>query len=138
MAPSGGGMTRSEANRTRDSHFLTSQQYVFTARRGAKPPTSPSMENKRWADGAGDGISVAWPAESGIKKGLPERIKPLLHHWLRRNRPCTAERPGHRILGNRNGKFVKPTMSAPVSDAVNALRKVKGDYRVSRVDHPAK
>jgi len=100
-----------------------------------------SKVNKRWAAEVGVGTAVTWPAGSGAKgsgevaqriKESPYAIGYLEIAYALENDLSTS------LLRNRSGQFVKPTMLSTRAAAVNALKKVRNDYRISLVDQPGK
>lgn len=100
-----------------------------------------SNVNAEWAKKIGKGTSVAWPVGVGAK-GSSEVVKQIIGTpysigyveiaYVFENGLASAQ------LRNRSGQFVKPTMLATRAAAVSAMKKVKGDYRISLVNQPGK
>lgn len=97
--------------------------------------------NTEWAQKIGKGTSVAWPVGVGAKGssevvkqivGTPYTIGYVEIAYALENGLASAQ------LRNRSGQFVKPTMLATRAAAVSAMKKVKGDYRISLVNQPGK
>lgn len=100
-----------------------------------------SNVNAEWAQKIGKGASVAWPVGAGAK-GSSEVVKQIMATpytigyveiaYAQENGLASAQ------LRNRSGQFVKPTVLATRAAAVSAMKKVKGDYRISLVNQPGK
>ena len=100
-----------------------------------------SKIDKGWAGQVGTGTSVAWPVGIGAQgssevvqrlKEIPYSIGYVEIAYSLENDLATA------TLRNKSGHFIKPTMLSTRAAAVNALKKIKGDFRVSLVDQPGK
>jgi len=97
--------------------------------------------NPEWARQIGKGTSVAWPVGVGANgssevvqriKGTPYSIGYTEIAYVLENNLASAK------LRNKSGQFVKPTALSTRAAAVNAIKRVQGDYRISLVNQAGK
>lgn len=100
-----------------------------------------SSANGEWAQKIGRGTMVAWPVGVGANgsgnvvqkiQETPYSIGYVELAYVLENSLTAAH------VKNREGEFVKPTTVSTSEAAVNAVKKVKGDYRISLVNQPGK
>jgi phosphate transport system substrate-binding protein len=100
-----------------------------------------SSVSREWAEKVGTGTSVNWPVGVGGKgsgemvhqiAGVPFSIGYLEIAYVLENDLSAA------ALKNSSGNFVRPTMLSTRAAAVNGMKKMKNDYRVSLVNQPGK
>ncbi|WP_243373275.1 phosphate ABC transporter substrate-binding protein PstS [Geotalea sp. SG265] len=97
--------------------------------------------SSRWAKEIGKGTSVDWPVGIGSKgsKGMVESIRtvPFSIAYMENAYTMVNNLPSV-VIRNRAGRFVNPTMRSIRAAAVDAVKHVQDDYRVSLVNQGGK
>jgi phosphate transport system substrate-binding protein len=100
-----------------------------------------SSISSQWAKRVGRGTTVQWPVGTGSKgsKGMVEAVRtvPFSIAYMENAYTMVNNLPTA-LLKNRAGRFVNPTMRSIRAAAVDAVKLVKDDYRVSLVNQAGK
>ena len=97
--------------------------------------------SREWAEKVGTGTTVNRPVGIGGKGsaeivhqivGIPFSISYMEKAYVLEHDLCDA------AIKNRSGNFVRPTLLSTRAAAVNGLKNLKNDYRVSLVNEPGK
>ena len=100
-----------------------------------------SSVSREWAEKVGKGALVNWPVGLGGRGsgevvhqilGTPNSIGYVEIAYVQENNLSDA------ALQNRSGSFVRPTALSTRAAAVNGLKNMKSDFRVSLVNEPGK
>lgn len=100
-----------------------------------------SSVSSEWAGKVGKGNTVQWPVGIGGKgsKEMVEHIRtvPFSIAYMENAYTMVNNLPTA-VLKNKTGRFVNPTMRSIRAAAVDAIKHVKNDYRVSLVNQAGK
>lgn len=100
-----------------------------------------SKVSRVWAERVGTGNTVNWPIGIGGKgsREMVERIRTVPYSIAYMENAYTmVNNLPTALLKNRAGRFVHPTMRSVRAAAVDAIRRVQDDYRISLVNQGGK